>query len=101
MFLGLTPAGRCQAGRGKDSRYATNALAKDRVSASITTEANHALSSIHHYVPVVLPPDVWPGWLDPSIVRRQRLTAVAGVGSGRDCRPGSGEYPAVLRCRPG
>jgi len=33
----------------------------------ITTEACEALAHIHHRMPVVLEPEFWPPWLDPSL----------------------------------
>jgi len=32
----------------------------------ITTDANDLLASIHDRMPVVLPPDAWDQWLDPT-----------------------------------
>lgn len=32
----------------------------------ITTEANDAMSALHHRMPVILPPDAWDEWLDPE-----------------------------------
>ncbi len=34
--------------------------------AIVTTTANAALAPIHHRMPVVLPAEAWPAWLDPD-----------------------------------
>lgn len=43
----------------------------------VTTVANRRLSSLHHRMPVVLPPSAWATWLDPSLDDRGgELTAL-------------------------
>ena len=36
-------------------------------SASLTTTPNAVLQSIHDRMPVILPPDAYPVWLDPAV----------------------------------
>jgi putative SOS response-associated peptidase YedK len=32
----------------------------------LTTAANHLMESVHHRMPVILPPEAWDTWLDPD-----------------------------------
>lgn len=42
----------------------------------ITTVANELLQTLHQRMPVILPPDHYPTWLDTSIVESDRLSAL-------------------------
>jgi putative SOS response-associated peptidase YedK len=44
-------------GTGEGERVVSGAI--------VTTAANAALAPIHHRMPVVLPAEAWPAWLDP------------------------------------
>lgn len=44
----------------------------------VTTAANAALSPIHDRMPVVLPPETWDAWLDPSRTDPASLLALLG-----------------------
>jgi putative SOS response-associated peptidase YedK len=39
----------------------------------LTTAANEVLRPIHDRMPVILPPEAWPLWLDPAERERERL----------------------------
>lgn len=39
----------------------------------LTTEPNEVLRPIHNRMPVILPPEAWALWLDPSVRERERL----------------------------
>jgi putative SOS response-associated peptidase YedK len=42
----------------------------------LTTEANQLMGSVHHRMPVILPPDTWDAWLDPENTDVERLSAL-------------------------
>ncbi len=42
----------------------------------ITTEPNSVMAAIHDRMPVILPPDQWPIWLDPTFEDRAKLLAM-------------------------
>jgi putative SOS response-associated peptidase YedK len=42
----------------------------------LTTEANRFMSTIHHRMPVILPPEVWDTWLDPEVKDLDRLAGL-------------------------
>jgi putative SOS response-associated peptidase YedK len=42
----------------------------------LTTSANEFMSSIHHRMPVILPPDAWDTWLDPDVDDLDTLAAL-------------------------
>lgn len=42
----------------------------------ITTSANRLMSSIHHRMPVLLPPETWDTWLDPELKDVDKLAAL-------------------------
>ena len=39
----------------------------------VTTEANEVIARVHDRMPVILPPEAWPLWLDPTIRDREPL----------------------------
>ncbi|MBA2373506.1 MAG: SOS response-associated peptidase [Chloroflexi bacterium] len=42
----------------------------------VTTRASEQIATLHDRMPVILPPDVWPVWLDTSVVERGELHAL-------------------------
>jgi putative SOS response-associated peptidase YedK len=42
----------------------------------LTTTPNKLMSTIHHRMPVILPPDAWDAWLDPSNTDTEALEAL-------------------------
>lgn len=42
----------------------------------VTTRASEQIATLHDRMPVILPPDVWPVWLDTSVVERSELHAL-------------------------
>jgi putative SOS response-associated peptidase YedK len=42
----------------------------------LTTSANELMGSVHHRMPVILPPEAWDAWLDPDNQDVERLTAL-------------------------
>ena len=42
----------------------------------VTTEANELIASLHDRMPVVLPPESWATWLDPSLVDTGEVLAM-------------------------
>jgi putative SOS response-associated peptidase YedK len=42
----------------------------------LTTSANELMGSIHHRMPVILPPEAWDAWLDPDNHDVEQLTAL-------------------------
>ncbi|HMJ79499.1 MAG TPA: SOS response-associated peptidase [Candidatus Dormibacteraeota bacterium] len=42
----------------------------------ITTRANEGMERIHDRMPVILPPEVWDQWLDPSLTDTELLQAL-------------------------
>jgi len=42
----------------------------------VTTRASEQIATLHDRMPVILPPDVWPVWLDPSEAERGELHAL-------------------------
>jgi putative SOS response-associated peptidase YedK len=42
----------------------------------LTTTANRLMGSVHHRMPVILPPEAWDEWLDPDNHDVERLTAL-------------------------
>jgi putative SOS response-associated peptidase YedK len=42
----------------------------------LTTTPNKLMSSIHHRMPVILPPDAWDAWLDPENTDTESLKAL-------------------------
>ena len=43
----------------------------------VTTSANELVASVHDRMPVILPPDLEPDWLDPEISREHALSLLA------------------------
>jgi putative SOS response-associated peptidase YedK len=39
----------------------------------LTTSANDLMESVHHRMPVILPPEVWDSWLDPENTDTEEL----------------------------
>jgi putative SOS response-associated peptidase YedK len=39
----------------------------------LTTSANHLMQSVHHRMPVILPPEAWDTWLDPENTDTEEL----------------------------
>jgi putative SOS response-associated peptidase YedK len=39
----------------------------------LTTSANHLMESVHHRMPVILPPEAWDTWLDPDNTDTEEL----------------------------
>ncbi len=58
-------AGLWEAWEGPHSRLETCTL--------LTTEANDLIRPIHDRMPVILPPDGYPSWLDPAIQDPRQL----------------------------
>ena len=44
----------------------------------LTTAANQLMGSVHHRMPVILPPDAWDAWLDPANTDAAQLAALLG-----------------------
>jgi putative SOS response-associated peptidase YedK len=42
----------------------------------LTTSANKLMRSVHHRMPVILPPEAWDAWLDPDNKDVEQLTAL-------------------------
>jgi putative SOS response-associated peptidase YedK len=42
----------------------------------LTTSANKLMRSVHHRMPVILPPDAWDAWLDPDNKDVEQLAAL-------------------------
>jgi putative SOS response-associated peptidase YedK len=42
----------------------------------LTTTPNKLLASVHHRMPVILPPETWDAWLDPANANIEALTAL-------------------------
>jgi putative SOS response-associated peptidase YedK len=68
----------------------------------LTTSANELMGSVHHRMPVILPPEAWDAWLDPDNTDTEQLSALlvpapeemltlwpvdAAVGNPRNNRP--------------
>lgn len=42
----------------------------------LTTTANELMASVHHRMPVILPPEAWDAWLDPGNTDVEQLAAL-------------------------
>lgn len=50
----------------------------------VTTSASDCMRALHDRMPVILPPDVWPAWLDPALDNPAALQELLGRCAGAD-----------------
>jgi putative SOS response-associated peptidase YedK len=60
----------------KDGEEAAGADGELWTCTILTTTANQLMASVHHRMPVILPPEAWDAWLDPDNHDVEQLTAL-------------------------